>query len=251
MTSTAVVSVENVSFCYGSQPILDQVSLSVDPHDFIAVIGPNGGGKSTLLKLIMGLLDPQSGQVTVFGQSPKAVRHKIGYLSQHQLVDLQFPIDVMEVVLMSRLINGVFRRYSKTDREAALMWLDRLGISHLKRRRINELSGGERQRVFLARALMNEPELLLLDEPDAGVDRAAQTAFFELLKTLNENMAIILVSHDLSAVSTVTKTVACLNRNLVYHTTKELSAQDLEKTYCCDIDLIAHGVPHRVLKHHD
>jgi len=232
--------------------VLEAINLSIESNDFLGIIGPNGGGKTTLLKVIMGLIKPSRGRVTVLGMSPERGRKYIGYISQVNLFDHDFPISVFEVVLMGRYNkSGLFQRYSEEDRKAAIKALKTVEMLDYKDRQVGKLSGGEQQRVFIARALVTNPELLLLDEPTASIDTNMQAEFYELLDKLKESMAIVLVSHDISAVSIYVNKIACLNRQLFYHGSKEVSAEELEKAYHCPIQLIAHGtVPHRVLREH-
>jgi zinc transport system ATP-binding protein len=246
-----ILSVSDVCFSYDNRPILLDVSFSMEATDFVAIIGPNGGGKSTLVKLIMGLAEPQSGEIRLFGQPPKVGRSKVGYLSQANTMTSEYPISVLDVVLTSRLSGQMWHRFSDVDRQDAIVCLEQVGLVHLCKRSLSELSGGERQRVFIARALMNKPKLLILDEPTSSADPHAEQTFYELLQKLNTNMAVLMVSHDISAVSRLVKKVACLNQRLIYHNSKELDAQDLHDTYGCSVELIAHGVPHRVLHSHD
>ena len=247
-----IVRLDNVWVYYDGMPVLEEVNLSIKTDDFIGIIGPNGGGKTTLLKVILGLIKPGSGKVTVMGQTPEKGRKYIGYISQHNLFDRDFPINVLDVVLMGRYGKaGPFRRYTEEDREIAMDALKSVGMPDYRNRQIGRLSGGEQQRVFIARALVTNPRLLLLDEPTASIDPNMQAEFYELIDSLKQRMAIVLVSHDISAVSIYVDNIACLNRQLFYHGSKEISADELEKTYHCPIQLIAHGaVPHRVLKEH-
>ncbi|WP_091688612.1 metal ABC transporter ATP-binding protein [Methanococcoides vulcani] len=250
MNGEAIV-LKDIWFHYNGTPILEEVNLVVKEHDFLAIIGPNGGGKSTLLKVILGLIKPSRGTVTVFGETPRKARKLIGYVPQYSLIDLNFPISVWEVVLMGCLSHiGLLKRYDEDDKEKALDALKIVDMFDYKDRQIGSLSGGQRQRVFIARALAADPKLLLLDEPAAGVDIIRQEEFYELLEKLKEKMAIVIVSHDISAVSVHVDKIACLNRKLYYHNSKELLPEDLEAAYQYPIDLIAHGIPHRVLKKH-
>ncbi len=252
MATKELVKLENVWVQHDSVPVLEAINLSIKSNDFLGIIGPNGGGKTTLLKVIMGLIKPSRGRVTVLGMSPERGRKYIGYISQITLFDHDFPINVFEVVLMGRYNkSGLFQRYNEEDRKAAIEALKTVEMLDYKDRQVGRLSGGEQQRVFIARALATNPELLLLDEPTASIDPNMQAEFYELLDKLKENMAIVLVSHDVSAVSIYVNEIACLNRQLFYHGSKEVSADELEKAYHCPIQLIAHGtVPHRVLKEH-
>jgi zinc transport system ATP-binding protein len=247
-----VVRLEDVWVRYDGVAVLEGVNLAIEQNDFLGIIGPNGGGKTTLLKVVLGLVKPSRGRVSVMGSAPEASRNDIGYISQHSLFDRDFPISVWDVVLMGRLgRTGLLRRYGKEDKSKAESALHTVGMLDHRERQIGKLSGGEQQRVFIARALVTEPRLLLLDEPTASVDPAMQTEFYELLEDLKERMAIVLVSHDISAVSVYVGKIACLNRELFYHGSKEIAPEILEATYKCPVQMIAHGtVPHRVLRDH-
>lgn len=246
-----ILDVVNVSYRYHQKPVLTDIHFSIDPLDFVAIIGPNGGGKSTLIKLIMGLLHPESGHISLLGTSPKKGRSQVGYLSQSLALDLDYPIKVIDVVLTSRLSLSLWHRITEQDQSDAVACLEQVGIAHLKNRALSALSGGEKQRVLIARALLNNPKFLILDEPTSNIDPHAEREFYHLLQTLNEKMAILMVSHDISAVSQLVKKVACLNQKLVYHNSKELHHHDLEEAYGCPVELIAHGVPHRILDAHE
>lgn len=252
MTGKEIVRLENVWVQYDGKPVLEGVNLSIKEGDFLGIIGPNGGGKTTLLKVIIGLITPSRGKVSVMGKPPAKSRENIGYVSQHNLFDHDFPISVWDAVLMGRNGRaGLFRRYSQRDKDMAESALKTVGMLDYKDRQIGKLSGGEQQRVFIARALVTEPKLLLLDEPTASVDPTMQTEFYELLDKLKQQMAILLVSHDMSAVSIYVDDIACINQQLFYHGSKEVGPEVLEATYKCPIQMIAHGtVPHRVLKEH-
>ncbi len=246
-----IVKLENIWVRYHNVTALESVDLEVRETDFVGIIGPNGGGKSTLLKVILGLVQPSQGKVTIMGAASGKNVGKVGYVPQYSSFDRNFPISVEDVVLMGRLNHaGLVRRYSKQDYQAVATALKEVGLLDHKNRHISELSGGQQQRVLVARALTSQPKLLLLDEPMANVDSAMQKEFYELLSRLNEQMAIIMVSHDISAVSTYVKQIACLNRKLYYHGSSKITAEDLETVYQCPVELIAHGVPHRVLKDH-
>jgi zinc transport system ATP-binding protein len=252
MAASDTVRLENVWVSYNGTPALEGVNLAVGEHDFLGVIGPNGGGKSTLLKVILGLIRPQRGVVTVLGNLPDRSRNRIGYVAQHSDYDRDFPVSVMEVVLMGRYgKRGMLKPYNGSDREAAEKVLARVGMLSHAHSQIGQLSGGQQQRTFIARALVSDPALLLLDEPTASVDSAMQTDFYELLEELKKEMAIIMVSHDIGAVSVFVDKIACLNVQLYYHGSREITSEILEATYKCPVQLIAHGdIPHRVLKEH-
>jgi len=252
MTKASVVSIENLWVRLDDRTVLEDVNIEVKGGDFLGLIGPNGGGKTTLLRAILGLIKPSRGRVLVLGTRPEAARKRIGYLPQKSLFDQKFPISALEVVMMGRYGKmGLFGRYSSEDRDAALAALSAVRMQEHADREIGSLSGGQQQRIFVARALVSDPDLLLLDEPANGIDSSRQREFYELLSELNEKMTIIMVSHDISAVSTYVKKIACVNRRLFYHSSKELTAEDIEKAYECPVEMIAHGVPHRVLREHD
>ncbi|MCD1295411.1 ABC transporter [Methanocella sp. CWC-04] len=246
-----VVELKDVWVYYDDIPVLENVNLAVHEHDFLGIIGPNGGGKTTLLKVILGLIKPSKGTVSIMGNSPDHSRKYIGYVPQHKQFDRDFPIKVWDVVMMGRLSHtGLFKNYSEEDKKATKEALERVEMLEFKDRQIGKLSGGQRQRVYIARALAGNPKLFLLDEPMTGVDSAVQEELYELLTELNKKAAIIMVSHDISAVSVHVNKLACLNHKLYYHDTKELIREELEEAYHCPVEFIAHGVPHRVLREH-
>ncbi len=247
--SKEIVCLKNVYVYFNKLPVLENINLSIKENDFLAIIGPNGGGKTTLLKVILGLIKPDKGEVKIFGKNPKEGRKLIGYLPQYTIFDPGFPASVFDVALMGRY-KGMFKGYSKKDKEEALDALKTMGMLEFKDRQIGKLSGGQLQRVFIARAIARKPKLLLLDEPTASIDPEMQKSFYELLSKLKEKMAICLVTHDIGVVSVYVEEIACLNRRLFYHGPKEAGLKKLEDVYQCPIELIAHGVPHRVLRKH-
>ena len=248
---TTAVEVSHISYSIQNNPILSDINFQLDDKAFLAVIGPNGGGKTTLLKIILGLLKPDEGTVHIWGQSPRSCKNRIGYVPQQKLFDQSFPITVEEIISMGRLYNCKLMHYlTGSDKKIIERVMHETGITHLRYRRVGELSGGEQQRIFIARALASEPRILLLDEPTSNVDAASATAIYEILAQLNTLIPIILVSHDLATVSRYVKTIACLNTTLHYHQSKEITEEMLSQTYGCPIDLIAHGLPHRVLPEH-
>lgn len=248
-----IVRIEDLWVHFEGKVALEAINLTIEQNEFLGIIGPNGSGKTTLLKAILGLVTPAQGKILVMGKAPQKNRQLMGYVPQHNLFDRNFPINVRDVVLMGRFARkGFLRRYSRDDIEKADAALKTVGMLAFKERQVGNLSGGEQQRVFIARALITEPKLLLLDEPTASVDPSAQTEFFILLKQLKEQMAIVLVSHDVAAVSIYVDNIACMNRRLVYHGSKEIEPEILQATYQCPIQLITHAeFPHRVLKEHD
>jgi zinc transport system ATP-binding protein len=246
-----IISLNNVSVDFNGISVLKNHNFSIFENDFIGIIGPNGGGKTTLLKVILGLVRPSSGDVLVFGQSPQKARHMIGYVPQTNSFERDFPINVWETVLMGRLSKvGLLKNYSRGDYEIAEETLNTVGMYHLKDRQMSQLSGGECQRVLIARALTIQPKLLLLDEPTASVDPEMKTNIFELFSKLRNKMTILLVTHDIGVISSHVDKIACLNRELFFHDSNEISKDALEAVYHCPVDIIAHGFPHRVLKNH-
>jgi zinc transport system ATP-binding protein len=250
------VELAGVYASYRDRLVLEDVSLAIPRGNFLAIIGPNGSGKTTLLKVILGLIRPDAGEVRVFGRAPwrlEGERARIGYCPQGQSVDVNFPVRAGEVVLMGRYGRiGLLRRPAAEDRAAARRTMERVGVADLAERPIARLSSGQRQRVFLARALVAEPELLLLDEPTTGVDVASSESLYELLRGLHrQGITIVVVSHDIGVVASYVDTVACVNRRLVAHgRPSEVFASDaLEKMYGCDAILFHHGrVPHIVVE---
>jgi zinc transport system ATP-binding protein len=245
------VEAENLSFDYGGAPVLTGASFAVPRGEFLAVIGPNGGGKTTLLKILLGLLEPRRGRVRVLGVAPREAARRVGYVPQDVSTGKDFPISVLDAVCMGRLPFPMGRP-SREDRAKAREALDRLGLADRAEERIGCLSQGQRQRVLIARALAGEPELLFLDEPTASVDGATQASLHDLLRELNRTVTILMVSHDLTAVSACATAVACVNRTVHYHGSAEVTPEMLTLAYgACPVDLIAHGLPHRVLRTHD
>jgi len=244
-----ILRLSGVSVNIGTERVLENIDLSVDSRDYLAIIGPNGSGKTTLLKVILGLIKPDRGEVSVFGKSAEEARRVVGYLPQHSHFDPDFPINIFNTVLISRY-RGSARGATDEDRNIVERALKTLDIYSLRERQIGSLSGGELQRVFLARALAREPRLLLLDEPTASIDTEMQHSFYEILEELRGRMAIIMVSHDIGVVFSHVNKVACLNRRLHYHGPTEGASEAIEEMYKCPIELIGHGLPHRVLKDH-
>lgn len=222
-------------------PALDDVSLVIERDDFLGVIGPNGGGKTTLLKIILGLLEPRSGEVRVFGRPPREIRHRVGYVPQRARLDTSVPATVLDVVLTGRLArSGWGLIFGRRHRDGARDALARTDALDLADRPVGSLSGGQRQRVLIARALASDAELLLLDEPTAGVDQAVERDLLNLLHRLNESMPIVMVSHDIAVVSTHLKRVACLNRRLSCHLPHEINDETITSMYRGGVRAIHH-----------
>jgi zinc transport system ATP-binding protein len=247
----ALVEVRDVTFGYGREVVLDHVSLTIEAHDFLAVIGPNGGGKTTLLKAILGLVRPWSGEVAFHLPSGSDPRGRLGYVPQFSTFDRDFPLRIAEMVLMGRLgRRSILRPYSREDRAAAGRAIERLGLGGVARSHASEVSGGQLQRALIARALVSEPEVLFLDEPTASIDAESRETLRELLEDLNRSIPIVVVTHDVTSLAPMVKRIACINRKLFYHGGPELSLEVMEEVYGCPVELVTHGVPHRVLHDH-
>lgn len=247
-----IISLRKIWAGYDLDTVLEDVSFDLFPRDYVGLIGPNGGGKTTLIKVILGLVPPRSGSVQVMGTDAAEGRKYIGYVPQLQISDKAFPINVWDVVSMGRIKPGFASlRLNAEDRQRVEEALRQTGMLALSKRSINEISGGQRQRIYIARALAAQPRILLLDEPTASVDPQASVQLYDLLAKLNEEISILLISHDMTAISAYVKTIGCINRRLVYHHDKSVSADMLQAGYECPVDLIAHGVPHRVFPAHD
>ncbi len=245
-----VVSIEDVWVYYDGTAALKDVTVTITEHEFVSVIGPNGGGKTTLLRVILGLITPQRGEVTVLGHTPHPGLASVGYLPQHISFDTSFPITLFDAVLMGRY-HRPLTGYTPHDKRQVKESLEKVGMLDSAHRQIGTLSGGELQRVFLARALVTSPQLLLLDEPTANMDPEIRTSFYDLLHELKKNMTIIMVTHDVSVASAYVDSIACLNKTLFYHGPTEGALGKLEDVYGCPVEVLAHGIPHRVLRRHE
>ncbi len=244
----ATIEVDDVRFGYERELILDHVSLRIRPGDFLAVIGPNGGGKTTLLKVILGLLKPWSGEV----RRRVSRRSALGYVPQFATFEKDFPLRVTDVVRMGRLGGrSIGRRFTAEDETAVTAVMDRFRLQDLAATPIGELSGGQLQRALIARALAGDPEILLLDEPLASIDPGSREILMSTLAELHRRIPIVVVTHDLTPFAPVVEQIACVNRRLDYHPSGELSHEMLHDIYGCPVELVAHGVPHRVLASHD
>ena len=248
-----LIEIKNISASYDTKMVLKDVSLSVWKDDFLGIIGPNGGGKTTLLKIILGLMKPASGEVSLFDKGKQVSSLKIGYLPQTNPIDKRFPISVYEVVSSGLTSEKPrFRNFTVSQQAHIHQLIAQFGLTSLAKRAIGELSGGQLQRVLLARAIVSHPQLLILDEPNTYVDKMFESQFNDLLGKIKKNTAIILVSHDVGTLLTMVKNVACVNETLHYHPGTELSDEWLDKTYSCPVEVVRHGeFPHRVLKKHE
>lgn len=231
-----ILELKNISFQYEKQNVLENINLDILNNDFLAIIGPNGGGKSTLLKLILGLLKTKDGKI---------VKHlkndSIGYVPQNTNLNIDFPITALEVVLMGHIGNKKrLFGYSKEDISCAMSSLEKVSMQNHANSKIGDLSGGQRQRVFIARALCSNPKAMLLDEPTASIDVKGQKDIYELLRELNKSIAIVVVSHDISVLLNYAKNVAHVNKNMVYHHLKNIDEQiDNEDEHMCEVELLS------------
>lgn len=242
--SESAIEINHLSFGYNKSRVFDDVNLSIDENDFVAIIGPNGGGKSTLMRLMVGLLKPKAGEIRLFGEKVPSKKVAVGYVPQNTNKNIDFPITVGECVATGKLGLSV-----KSDEVKAA--LEKVNMSGFTDRRLGELSGGERQRVLIARSLVCNPKILFLDEPSNNIDVAGIESLYSMLAEFSKTMTIVIVTHDLMALSHKVKSVVCVNRNVHYHEGVNLTEEMLHSTYGCEVDLIAHGVPHRVLGSHD
>lgn len=247
----SIVQLRNVSVQYEETTALEGVSLDIYHDDFLGVIGPNGGGKTTLVKAILGAIT-HSGDIAYSPTLSERGHRLIGYLPQQAEFDRSFPISVLEVVMSGlQAEKGVLKRYTSTDRKRAMELLDMAGVGHIANRQISEISGGQMQRALLCRAVILEPKLLILDEPTNFVDNQFENELYTLLHRLNERMAIVMVSHDLGTITSVVKSIVCVNRTVHRHDSNIITAEQLEN-YRCPIQIISHGhIPHTVLEHHN
>lgn len=235
-----IVSFDHVDFAYNGEAVLTDVNLEIHDREMIGIIGPNGGGKTTLLRLILGLIVPVHGRIRVFGDSPAKSSHRLGYVPQHMQFDSRFPASVLDVVLMGLAGKGRLGPFSKKQLHTAEDALATVDLMNFKNKRFSELSGGQRQRVLIARALATSPDMLLFDEPTANVDTSAGEKLYQILEQLNRKMTILVVSHDTGFVNRQITSVICVNRKVVVHPTTELVGQNIIDLYGNDIALIRH-----------
>lgn len=247
-----ILEIKNLNAGYDESLVLKNINFLIHDTDFIGIIGPNGGGKTTLIKAILGIIKPLSGTIAYhFPGKEKDFRKFIGYLPQQNVIDKKFPISVREVILSGLTSQkSLIFRFSSREKKKADELIEKSGLRNISGNPIGELSGGQLQRVFLARAVISNPRLLILDEPSTYVDNRSEFELYETLRELNKEIAILLVSHDIGTISSYIKTIACVNFNLHYHPSNEISSEELS-IYNCPVDIIAHGqVPHRVLHEH-
>lgn len=245
-----LVTLRDVSVAYDGVEALEHVDLEIDEKDFLGIIGPNGGGKTTLVKAILGTV-PHTGEVRLAPELFRGRERLIGYMPQISDFDRAFPISILEVVLSGLQGHRGFRsRYTKEDRQKALRLLEETGIAEAARHPVGEVSGGQLQRALLCRAIIAEPRLLILDEPTNFVDNQFEKALYDSLRELNRRMAIVMVSHDIGTITSVVKEIVCVNRRVHRHHSNILTEEQL-RNYDCPIQILSHGtVPHTVLEHH-
>jgi len=243
-----LIEARHITFGYGREKVVEDVTLEIRPRDFLAIIGPNGGGKTTLVKILLGLLRPWSGEVV---WNPPVRPGWMGYVPQFSTFDKGFPLRVTDVVLMGKLgRRGLLRPYTRKDREDVEGVLERLGLTHLAAEHVSEISGGQLQRVLIARAVVAEPEILFLDEPTASIDAESRETLTSLLEELNRRIPVVVITHDVTGLAPLVRRIACVNRRLVCHEEAELDAHTLEEAYGGPVELVTHGVQHRILHHH-
>ncbi len=249
--STPAIEVSDLIVRLRGATILEHVSFTLKGGEFLGIIGPNGGGKTVLLKTLVGLIEPSAGQIRIFGETPIHARRYVGYVPQFARFDTDFPVSVLDAVLMGRLgCNSYVRPYTKHDRDVVETLLDKLELSGKRHTQIGKLSGGQTQRVLIARALAAEPKVLLLDEPSASLDTRIGKTLYDFLRELSAGLTIVLVSHDIGVIAEYVQAVACLNKTLHYHGSKEITSEMIQEAYGCPLELLAHGHAHRVLGHH-
>ena len=248
-----LIELADISAAYGNKTVLKHVSLTVYAGDFLGIIGPNGGGKTTLLKVILGLLSPTSGTIRFYCNGNVVSSLKIGYLPQLNNIDKKFPISVREVIASGLAAEKpLFRSFNTKQKERVEEVIGQMGLEELSERAIGELSGGQLQRVLLGRSIVSRPQVLILDEPNSYVDKRFESRFYQLLEEINKESAVILVSHDIGTVLSMVKNIACVNETLHYHSGANVSEEWLGEKYACPIEIIGHGdLPHRVLKKHE
>lgn len=250
-----VIEISNLTVGYHNKPnVIKNVNLSVFENDFLGIIGPNGGGKTTLLKTILGLIKPISGEIKFIQNNAVTSKINIGYLPQINKIDKNFPISVHDVILSGLSVKkGLLRRYTQTQKDAVVAIAEKMGLANLINKPIGELSGGQLQRTLLGRAIIDDPRLLILDEPSSYVDKKFESSFYKTLEEINNRTAIILVSHDVGTIIPLVKNIACVNEGLHYHSGNNISTDWLEQTYSqCPIEIVTHGdFPHRVLDKHE
>ena len=263
MPASPIIEIKNLSAGYDNRTVLHDINLTIYEHDFLGIIGPNGGGKTTLIKCILGLLKPTAGEIlyhpcsplpeSVGSQCPPLnARLSMGYLPQYSSIDRKFPITVEEVILSGLSSKKpLTSRFTARHREKARHVIARMGLEGMEQRAIGALSGGQLQRALLGRAIISDPQAVILDEHNTYIDKRFEARLYELLAEINKDCAIILVSHDIGTVLQQVKSIACVNETLDYHPDTGVTEEWLERNFNCPIELLGHGtLPHRILKEH-
>jgi zinc transport system ATP-binding protein len=247
-----ILKLDGIGMQYDTKCVLKDVSLQVNEHDFLGIIGPNGGGKTTLMRIILGLLRPTEGTMHFFRNGEEVKNLRMGYLPQYSRIDRSFPISVREVVLSGlNCDKHWWQRFTKEQKQQVETVIQRVGMDGWQDTHIGALSGGQLQRVLLGRAIVSSPELLILDEPNTYLDKSFEAHLYRLLEEINRECTIIMVNHDIGTTLQNVTSVACVNGTLDYHPNSEVSAEWLERHFNCPIELIGHGnIPHRILKCH-
>jgi len=249
----SIIEIKNLSFSYDKQTILENINLNVEEKDFLAIIGPNGGGKSTLLKTILGINQIKTGSINILGEKPSLNLAKVGYVPQNTNINTNFPIKVIEVVMMGHIrdkheenksknfLHKYFKiGYNEFEKSCALSALKQVGMEEFAEQKIGKLSGGQRQRVMIARALCSHPSILLLDEPTASIDVSWQKQIYDLLKELNKTITIIVVSHDISVILSYASKVAHINKIITYHdiSQEDTKIQSNQNDHFCEVEML-------------
>ncbi len=234
------IELQHVYFSYNTHPVLEDITFSIESGEIVVIVGPNGGGKTTLLRLILGLETPTHGTVRLFDESPVKSRTRIGYVPQQTLYDPQFPVRVLDVVRMGIIERRPLGFFTKNDTNNAMEALEKMQLGEIRNAAFAELSGGQRQRVLIARSLVSSPEILMLDEPTAHVDTHTSHQLYQILKQLSTHMTILFVSHDLEVVSSIVTSVLCVNRTAKFHPTRDLTGDALRELYGSDMMLVRH-----------
>jgi len=243
-----LIGIRDLSFGYEEIPVLEDINLDIFSKDYLLIIGPNGGGKTTLIKLILGIMQPWNGSITF----EKDSSGKLGYVPQFSSFNKNFPITVFDMVLTGCINSDNFlKRYKKEDIEKTEKILEKVNLYDRRDENLNNLSGGQLQRSLIARSLVSDPDVLFLDEPTASIDITSKQNLRDFLNELNEEMTIVVVTHDPIAFAWAYGHIACINKNLYYHGKEELNARILEKVYGCPVELLGHGIPHTILEKHD
>lgn len=251
--NNSIIKIENLSAGYDRKTVLHDINLEISEKDFLGIIGPNGGGKTTLMKVILGLLKPSEGKITFYDNGMSVEQLEIGYLPQYNSIDKKFPISIYEVILSGlNRQKSLFSRFTKEHHDRVKETISMMGLEGMENKPIGQLSGGQMQRALLGRAIVSNPKAIILDEPNTYIDKRFEAKLYSLLEEINKQRAVILVNHDIGSVLQTVKSIACVNGTLDYHPQSEVSAEWIEEKLQCPIELLGHGeLPHRVLKNHN